>query len=163
VKLDVAIEEVHSAEATLARELLAIGERHKADHDVYHLTRTLAEHARARLEALEPHAERYGASIDSDAADGEPGGGVLSALREKGSELTGRRSAAGLLLLRDMRKLHLLAAEASIDWTILGQGAQAARDAELLATVTESHPETLRALRWTTTKLKETAPQVLTG
>jgi hypothetical protein len=162
VKLDTAIEEVHDAEAALARELLALGERHKADHDVYHLTRTLAEHAQSRLEALAGHAERYGASIEADAAS-EPAGGVLSAVREKGSELLGRQSAAGLLLLRDMRKLHLLAAEASINWTILGQGAQAARDGDLIATVTESHPETLRALRWTTTKLKETAPQVLTG
>ena len=155
MNLDVAIEEVHAAEAELARGLLALGERHKADHDVYHLTRTLADHARERMKALEPHAERYSVSIDS--------GGVLSALREKSSELLGRRSEVGLLLLRDMRKLHLLAAEASINWTILGQGAQAARDSELLATVTESHPETLRALRWTTTKLKETAPQVLTS
>jgi hypothetical protein len=62
-----------------------------------------------------------------------------------------------------MRKLHLIAAEASINWTILGQAAQAARDPALLQTVTESHPDTLRALRWTTTKLKETAPQVLTS
>jgi hypothetical protein len=163
LKLDVAIEEVYAAEARLARELLALGERHKADHDVYHLTRTLAERAQARLAALAPHAERYGASVDSDAPGEGGAGGVISALREKGSELAGRRSSTGLLLLRDVRKLHLLAAEASINWTILGQGAQAARDSELLATVTESHPETLRALRWTTTKLKETAPQVLTS
>jgi hypothetical protein len=162
MRLDMAIEDVHAAETALARELLVLGERHKADHDVYHLTRTLAQHAQSRLEALEAHAERYGASVDADAVS-EDAGGVLSTVREKSSELLGRRSAVGLVLLRDMRKLHLLAAEASINWTILGQGAQAARDAELLATVTESHPETLRALRWTTTKLKETAPQVLTG
>jgi hypothetical protein len=163
VKLDIAIQEVHAAEAALARELLTLGERHKADHDVYHLTRTLAQQAQSRLDALGPHAERYGASIDADAASDEGSGGVLSTLREKGSELVGRRSATGLLLLRDMRKLHLVAAEASINWTILGQAAQAARDRTLLETVTESHPDALRALRWTTTKLKETAPQVLTS
>lgn len=149
MKLDTAIEEVHAAEAALARELLALGARHQADHDVYHLTRTLAQDAQARLKALEPHAERYGASIDADATQ---------------DELIRRGPDAGLPpLLRDVRKLHLLAAEASINWTILGQGAQAARDDDLLATVTESHPETIRALRWTTTKLKEAAPQVLTS
>lgn len=88
---------------------------------------------------------------------------MLSAIREKGSELAGRRPEAVLLLMRDLRKLHLLAAEASIDWTILGQGAQAARDQELLDAVTAWHPETLRALRWTTTRLKGAAPQVLTS
>jgi hypothetical protein len=153
---------VHAAEAELAGELLALGERHKADHDVYHLTRTLATQAHERMRALEPHAERYGSSVDAD-DDAANGRRLLSTLREKGGELAGRRPEAGLLLLRDLRKLHLLASEASIDWTILGQGAQAARDAELLATVTESHPGALQALKWTTTKLKEAAPQVLTS
>jgi hypothetical protein len=149
VKLGAAIEEVHRSEAVLARELLALGERHKADHDVYHLSRTLAKKAHERLEALEPLAERYGASVDGDAAD---------------DGLGPHPSGAGLPpLLRDMRTLHLLAAEASINWTMLGQAAQAARDSELLSTVSESHPEAIRALRWTTTKLKESAPQLLTS
>ncbi|HEX8741803.1 MAG TPA: hypothetical protein VF712_01600 [Thermoleophilaceae bacterium] len=161
MKHGVAIRETHAAEAELASELTRLGERHKADHDVYHLTRTLADAAGGRMRALEPHAERYGESLDGDAAPA--GGGVAATLREKGAELAGRRSETGLLLLRDLRALHLLAAEASIDWTILGQGAQAARDAELLETVTRSHPDALRTLRWTTTKLKEQAPQVLTS
>ena len=160
MKLGIAIAEVHSAEADLATALLELGERHKVEHDVAHLTRTLAENARARMAKLESHGERYDES--RSAGDGD-GGGLLSTLREKGAELAGRRSETGLLLLRDVRKLHLLAAEASINWTILGQGAQAARDSELLATVSECHPETRRTLRWTTTKLKEAAPQVLTS
>jgi len=160
VKIGVAIEEVHSAEGALVDELLRVSDRHKGDHDVFHLTRTLAERGRERMRALEPHAERYDVKLDTSARDG---GGVLASVREKGSELVGRRPETGLLLLRDVRKLHLLAAEASIDWTMLGQGAQAARDEELLDTVSTCHPETLRALRWTTTKLKEAAPQVLTS
>ena len=140
MKLDAAIRDVYAAEAALADALLAVGERHKSDHDVYHLTRTLATQARQRMEALEPHAERYGASVEIRASPPSPNGSLLG----------------------DMRTLHLLAAEASIDWTILGQGAQAARDRELLSVVAASHPDVLRALRWTTTKLKESAPQLLT-
>ena len=68
-----------------------------------------------------------------------------------------------MLLLRDLKQLYLAASEASICWTILGQGAQAARDQELLATVTRCHDETLRILRWTTTRIKQTAPQALTS
>jgi len=161
MKIGLAIDDVARAEQALSDALLEVGERHRADHDVYHLTRKLARWSQGHQAALAPFAERYGTDIDTDDVGGESGG-PLRVLREKSAELLGRRPAAGLLLLRDIRKLHLLAAEASIDWTILGQAAQAAKDPELLECVTLSHPETLRTLRWTVTKLKEAAPQVLT-
>ena len=144
MKIDLAIEAVSASEARLARELLDLGERHRADHDVFHLTRTLAEQAQQRISQLEPHATRYGAST------------------EPGDEARGREDGA-VALLHDLRTLHLLAAAASIDWTVLGQGAQAARDPELLATVTSCHPGALQTLKWTTTRLKEAAPQALTS
>ena len=43
----------------------------------------------------------------------------------------------------------------------LSQGAQAAKDRELLQATKECHPDTLRTLKWTNTKIKETTPQVL--
>jgi hypothetical protein len=154
-----AIEQVASAESALADRLQAVGERHKTDHDVFHMTRTLAKKERAHLDGLARHAGRYGASIDRDGGDGE---GIVAKAREKGAELMGRRPEPGLMLLRDLRELHLLAAGASLDWVALAQGAQAARDTDLLATVTECHDETLRTLKWTTYRLKEAAPQALT-
>ena len=69
----------------------------------------------------------------------------------------------GLLLLRDLRALHVLAAGASLDWVALGQAAQAARDTELLEAVSACHRGTLRTLKWTTYRLKEAAPQTLTS
>jgi hypothetical protein len=54
-------------------------------------------------------------------------------LREKASELAGRRPEPGLLLLADLRHLHRVAAGVSLDWELLAQGAQAAKDSELLA------------------------------
>jgi hypothetical protein len=162
VKLGLAIREVARAEERLAESLLEVGERHRSDHDVYHLTRTLSRWAQGHVAALEPFGERYGADVDADDV-GREAGGPLATVREKGAELLGRRPEGGLLLVRDVRRLHLLAAEASIDWTLLGQGAQAAKDSELLECVSLCHPETLRTLRWTTTKLKEAAPQALTS
>jgi hypothetical protein len=53
-------------------------------------------------------------------------------------------------------------AEASINWVILGQGAQAARDRELLDAVSDCHAQTLRGMKWTVTRIKSGAPQVLT-
>jgi hypothetical protein len=158
-KLAIAMRDVHHAETELHDELLALGERHKVDHDVFHLTRTLAKFAQANVAALAPHGERYGADLDADAPDGSSS--LASTLREKTSELLGRRPETGMLLLADMRRLYLIACEASIDWVILGQGAQGARDQELLAIVSSCHPQTLRTVRWATTKLKESSPQIL--
>jgi hypothetical protein len=69
---------------------------------------------------------------------------LFGQLRERGSELAGRRPESGLLLLR---KLYMLAPEASINWVILGQGAQAARDHELPQATKRCHPDILRTLK----------------
>ena len=161
MKIALAIREVVDAETELADELGKIGERHRADHDVFHLSRTLIDVHRANLEALAPFGERYGTDVDP--ADAEAGGGLLARAREKASELAGRRPEAGLLLLRDLRHLHLLYAEASINWVLLAQGAQAVRDAELIEAVSACHAQTLRGMKWTVTRLKTAAPQVLAG
>jgi hypothetical protein len=160
VKLGLAIGELAEAEVRLATELERAGERHTADHDVHHLSSTLAQISRVHLEALAPFADRYGAA----APDPDGGGpGLLGSVRERASELTGRRPEAGVLLLRDLRELFLLASDVSLGWTVLGQAAQAARDEALLELVSESHPDTLRQLKWVTTRIKQAAPQVLTS
>lgn len=46
-------------------------------------------------------------------------------------------------------------------WLIVGQAAQAARDRERLATVEKSREPITSQLMWLTTRIKETAPQVL--
>jgi hypothetical protein len=162
MKLGLAIEQVAGAERELAEQLEIVGERHKTDHDVFHMTRTLAKREYAHLDALARHAGRYGTSVGDRDGNGSDGG-PLAAAREKAAQLLGRRPEAGLLLLHDLRELHLLAAGASLDWVALAQGAQAAKDTDLLATVTECHNETLQTLKWTTYRLKEAAPQVLTS
>ncbi len=159
MKIDLAIREVGRAEAELADLLLRVGERHRVDHDVFHMSRTLAAKSRESLLALTDAAARYDVALDLDAA--EPSDGLRTTLREKSAELLAGHPQAALLLLRDLREVHLLAAEASINWVILGQGAQAVRDEDLLGTVTERHPFALKTLKWTTTRLKEAAPQVL--
>ncbi len=187
MKIGLAIQQVRSAEGDLAQELERVGERHKTDQEVYHLTRTLANISRRNVEELARFQERYPVTGGAEGGDGEPGllgrlrqkgselvesvsegsaegerrSGVLDAVREKGSEVVGSRPESGLLLLRDLRELYVLASEASINWVILGQGAQAAKDRELLQVTKECHPDTLRTLKWTNTKIKETSPQVL--
>ena len=72
------------------------------------------------------------------------------------------------LLAINGRELHdfldwefLSAEEASITWVMAGQAAQAARDAELLETVTRCHTETELQVKWLTTRIKVAAPQAL--
>src|SRR5215217_7845019 len=149
MKVGLAIRQVRSAEQELADELEKVGERHKTDQEVYHLTRTLADISRRNVEELAPFQERYPISGASETG-------------EYGSEMVGRRPESGLLLLRDLRKLYALASEVSIDWVILGQGAQAVKDRELLQATKECHPDTLRTLKWANTMIKNVSPQVLT-
>jgi len=161
VRLDLAIREVRDAEVEVASELGKVGERHHADHDVFHVTRTLMRVHRANLEALAPFGEQHG--VDVDPGDAEGGEGPLARLREKAADVTGRRPEGGLLLMRDLRHLHLLYTQASVNWVLLSQGAKVARDQDLLTTVSACHEQTLRGMKWTLTQLKIVAPQVLAG
>ncbi|MBX5440734.1 MAG: hypothetical protein IRZ32_04305 [Solirubrobacteraceae bacterium] len=148
MRLAAAIADVRAAEARIAAELDAVAARHPGEHDVVHVARALAGLAEANLAALAPHAARHGAAGDPGPAAGDPAPAAPD---------------PALALLRDLRRLHLRYAEASIDWVLLGQGAQAARDAALLDAVTAAHARTLRGLAWTVTRLKEAAPQALTS
>lgn len=75
----------------------------------------------------------------------------------------------GLVLLRDLRALHLAATENSLHWEMLAQTAQTAqtaqatRDERLLELASACHPQTLRQMRWTNTLIKQLSPQVLTS
>jgi hypothetical protein len=142
MRIGAAIAETAAAEAALAQRLREVGERHRDEHDVFHLSGTLAEVSGGHVESLAAAAERYGVELPGPPAPAGKRGGSL---------------------LDDLRELHLLAAEASIDWTILGQGAQALRDQELLDIVSHCHADNLRVLKWTTTRIKLAAPQILMG
>lgn len=159
MRLDQAIEDVRDAEADLARELRAIGERHAVEHDLYHLSQALARQCAEHIERLAPFAKRYGAtSGDGRVAESSE---VLETLRRKRAELLGRSEPSGVLLLRDLRNLYLTAQAAEIAWVILAQAAQAVRDPELLAAAATCHEEAETRSKWLRTRIKETAPQVL--
>jgi hypothetical protein len=156
MRLDTAIADVQDAEASLANDLRAIGERHAAEHDLYHLGHTLAKQCEEHLERLAPFAERYGAP-DADAESP----GLLESPRHMSSKFPGRSEATGMLLLRDLRTLYLGAQEAEIAWVILTQAAQAARDRDLLAAARPCQEEAAMRGKWLRTRIKESAPQVL--
>jgi hypothetical protein len=158
VKMHKAIEEVHEAEAALAKRLRATGERHASESDLYHLGHALARRCAQHLQALAPFAQRYGAKPAPDDLDESPG--LLETVRRKSAEVVGRSEPAGLLLMSDLRDLYLAAQHAELAWVILLQAAKAKRDAELINIVTHCHEEADMSGKWLRTRIKEAAPQV---
>ena len=55
----------------------------------------------------------------------------------------------------------LLATEAQICWTLLGQAAQALRDNELILACRDNQATTARQVAWLETRSKQAAPQTL--
>jgi hypothetical protein len=152
---------LHHGEKHLAGQLTTVAERHRTEHEVHHVATDLAGWSRAHVRRLADAAHAHG--FDLSDSSREPFAGVLSALREEAAEATGNRPEPGLLLLRDLRELHLSAAENSLYWEMLAQAAQATKDDGLLAVASACHPQTLRQMRWTNTMIRILSPQVLTS
>lgn len=158
MKLDLALRELHRSENSLAADLLKVADRHKVDHEIYHVARDLAHWSQQHVHELAEIGQRYGLNLKDDSPEDS---GLLSTVRNKASELVGRRPEPGLLLLADLRHLHRVAAGVSLDWELLGPGSQAAKDSELLALTKRCHPQALHQMRWANAMLKVLSPQVL--
>lgn len=161
MRIGQSLQQLAKAELHLAEEYEKVGQRQAAEHDVYHTCRTLQRQCLDHAARIAPLASRYDASSPVGDEDEDDWGGMVAAMRQRMSEMLARRPASGLVLLRDLRQLYHLAQEVSLDWTAIGQAAQAVRDAELLDVTTALHEQTLTQIKWIKTKLKETAPQVL--
>ncbi|NYV76399.1 hypothetical protein [Streptomyces sp. UH6] len=159
--IGIAMRVLHRGEEDLARQLTAVAERHRSEHEVHHVALDLAGWSRDHARRLADAGAARGPGPDEPA--GSRDGGLLATLRSKAAAVVGHRPEPGLLLLRDLRELHLSAAENSLHWEMLAQAAQAARERELVALVSSCHPRTLRQMRWTNTMVKNLAPQVLTS
>jgi hypothetical protein len=151
---------LHRGERRLAHDLVTVAGRHRTEHEVHHVATDLAlwsrEHVRRLAETAAEHGVKLGEAPD------HPSDGVFATLREKASEALAHRPEPGLLLLRDLRELHLAATENSLHWEMLAQATRASRDSGLLALASSCHPRTLRQLRWTNTMIKNLSPQLLT-
>ncbi|MET7362450.1 hypothetical protein ABZS76_29035 [Streptomyces sp. NPDC005562] len=156
-----ALRVLHHGEKHLAGHLTSVARRHHTEHEVHHVALDLADWSRTHARRLADTAERYGADLGRLSAPSLPH--LLSTLTEKASDAVAHRPEPGLLLLRDLRELHLAAAENSLHWEMLAQVAQATKDDDLLGLASECHPQTLRQMRWTNTLIKTLSPQILSS
>jgi hypothetical protein len=152
------LRELHRSETSLARDLLAVSDRHRADHEVFHVARDVARWSQEHVRRIADAGREHGLRLDPEPRWSVP---AASALVQRLSTAAGRRPEPGLLLLADLRRLHRKAAGVSVDWELLAQAAQAMRLAPLLELAQRCHPETLRQMRWANAQLKEVSPQVI--
>ncbi|MDD9207931.1 hypothetical protein PU560_15855 [Georgenia sp. 10Sc9-8] len=158
MKIGLVLKELHRSENDLAHELLQVSDRHKVDHEIFYVARDLAVWSQQHVRDIAAIGEHYGQKLDHE-PEGEAG--LAARVLEKGSEMVGRMSTPGLLLLRDLREVHMKAAGVSLDWEMLAQAAQGIKHRDLLAVTKRCHPDTLRQMRWANAKLKESSTQIL--
>jgi hypothetical protein len=157
-KVGAAIEELHRSENDLAGALLNVSDQQKVDHEIFYVARDIAAWSQEHVRRLAEVGCDYGLELDPDPEDEAT---LLARLKQKGAELAGRFHEPTLVLLADLRHIHRTAAGVSLDWEVLAQTAQAMKDSELLSTVQDCHPQTLRQMRWANAKVKETSAQIM--
>lgn len=159
-KVGILLAELHDAETSLAAEWRAVGERNAAEHDVYYHGGMLATQCDKHAEAVRAIGQRFEKNLSGPSGPQVPHN-VMAGIRRKTSELLGHRPEPGLLLLRDLRQLYLMAEEVSFHWLTLGQVAQAVPDHDLLDQVSAYHKQTLTQIKWLKTRLRQACPQIL--
>lgn len=158
MKLDRMLRALHRSEHRMVSSLLGTADRHVVDHEVHHVAKDLARWSQQHVHELAEVGRQRGINL----ADNAPAdAGMFGRLEQKASELTGVRPEPALLLLADLRRLHLKAVGVAADWELLTQGALATRDDELLAVAGRCRPQTLRQAKWARSMLKILSPQTL--
>ena len=139
---------LHRSQADLADAFREVGHAHREEPDVFHECQTLGAQCDHHADRLAPILDRYQEDPE-DAPD------------HLHSDLFSGTRSGPLGLLRDLQDLYLMASECDIAWTLVGQGAQGARDEELLSVVHGCEGETEVQIRWLSTRMKQAAPQAL--
>ncbi|MBD0424717.1 hypothetical protein H0H10_37070 [Streptomyces sp. TRM S81-3] len=159
--IKIALRILHHGERNLIGELMSLSERHRTEHEIHHVATDVAAWSREHVQRLADAAAHY--DLDLGGPPDDSSDGLLATLRKKASDVMGHRPEPGLLLLRDLREVHLAATHNSLHWEMLAQTAQASKDTRLLTLASSCHPQTLRQMRWTNTMIKNLSPQVFTS
>jgi hypothetical protein len=158
-KLPLVLRELHRAETGLARDLLALADRHRADSEIFHVARDIATWSQIHVRRLAEIGPDHDVELDPAPRWTLPQP-LPRIARTVGTRLR-RRREPGLLLLADLRHIHRNAAGVSLDWELLAQAAQGMKQRPLLELAQSCHPQTLRQMRWANAQLKESSTQVI--
>ena len=139
---------VKDSETDLNDAFVKVANHHQQEPDMEEICRLLASWSQQKATSTDRFIIKYGEKH-------ERGADKLY------SELFQGPRRGGLALLRDLHDLWLLATEAQICWTLLGQAAQALRDQDLVETCVFNKEQTARQIAWLETRSKQAAPQSL--
>jgi hypothetical protein len=153
-----ALHALRDRERALAAELRAVGDRHANEHDVLHMCRRLARRSDERAAALGDVA-----GVRGPAPHDGPLASIAGIGRRVQARVSGRTAAAGPALLDDLCVLSLLVHEVDLHWVIVGQGARAARDRDLVDLAVEAQTGVEQVARWIRSRIQEMAAQVVLG
>jgi len=148
MQLGLYLKMVQESETDLAKAFTTVSGHHREEPDIEEICTLLASWSRKKAESACGFITRYGSKSDSEAD-------------RLYSDLFQGPRRGGLALLRDLHDLWLLATEAQICWTLLGQAAQALRDDELIHACRDNKTTTARQVAWLETRSKQAAPQTL--
>lgn len=159
MKLGSALRELHRSERRLAHTLFSATARHRTEHEFFHIGRDVVRWSQDHLRQIAEAGTRHGLDL-------EPAPHVHARTGPTQRRLAtwlGRRPEPALMLLADLRRLHLLASGVAVDWQILAQGAQAARDESLVELAGRCRPQTLRQAKWASALITVLSPQIITS
>ena len=139
---------VKDSETDLSKAFTTVSAHHRQEPDMEASCHLLASWSHNKAESADTFIKRYGSKADA---------GVDRLY----SDLFQGPRRGGLALLRDLHDLWLLATEAQICWTLLGQAAHALRDNELSRACQDNKGTTTRQIAWLETRSKQAAPQTL--
>jgi hypothetical protein len=139
---------VNDSETQLRKAFSLVGDHHQQEPDMEEICQLLAAWSRTKAKSCHRFIEKYGEERDRES-------------QRLYSDLFQGPRKGGLALLRDLHDLWLMATEAHICWTLLGQAAQALRDKDFIETCEVNKELTQRQLSWLETRSKQAAPQTL--
>lgn len=157
------IKQLHEGETDMAGKLRRAAHQHATDFDVQHGATQLSLWSQEHVARLAEAGKRFDLELATEVRDGSDDEGIIGQVLEKTAKAVGRRPEPALLLLRDLRALHLCAAGNNLDWEMLAQAAKALVDSELLELTEACKPQTVRQMQWTNTLIKELSPQALSS
>lgn len=138
----------HESEKDLMKAFLYVGKTHEAEPDIFSNCKMLGGWSEQLDKELQPMREKY---QEEDNAEADR---LMHAFFDQ-------KRKGGLALLQDLQDLWLMANEANISATILGQAASGLRDEALMSLCKKIEQQSKRQGAWLLTRIKSAAPQAL--
>jgi len=151
------LEDIHQKETTLIVELQQLSQRYPTAHEIDHVARDISRWSHRHVRDIARISPDYGLHLGAQAPDTTL---VGSKMRETlGSVTAGQGLSTGLL--QKLRTIYLHSCDLCLDWELLMQVSQAARDAAAFELASACYPNSVRQMKWAHQTVKTETPQIV--